>query len=372
MQKFIILIIAILVNLSSFAQNRTDVHPTSATIINAHNYTVLGSNPMERTTAIGDTEILYNIVDTATLALYTLGGSNYGYVTGTDSNSDQGFAERYDFQGVDSSVTVIGVFALFGGTVNPASTKTVTFKAWTQGDPVVITDSFAYSGFPGSILDTLAVPITQLGIGVHSDTIKEFLFPYATPVLWGSFFVGYSIMYNYDSLNGDTIGLYSSLNGDRRTPVIAATVTSTSDTGLVETIINVQNATQWSDNNWYDNYTQDDSLYNDLAIYPIVVIGAGNEGVAGITKNNFTFFGNYPNPSINSTNIKFALAKSMDVTIQITDMQGRTINTIQQKNLSTGEHIIPVNTSNMPSGDYLYLIHTSAGSGMGGKMTVVR
>ncbi len=136
---------------------------------------------------------------------------------------------------------------------------------------------------------------------------------------------------------------------------------------LVDTVVNVQNATLTSDGNWHDNYTDNDSIYNDLAIFPIVVISAP-DGVKGITKKNLTFYGCYPNPASNNTNIKLSLTKSADITIQIMDMNGRILSTITQSNLATGEHIIPVSTSALPAGDYLYFIHTSGGDGVASKL----
>ena len=89
-----------------------------------------------------------------------------------------------------------------------------------------------------------------------------------------------------------------------------------------------------------------------------------------MTKNGITFYGNFPNPAVNNTNIQFSIATATHVTITITDMAGRTINTIQQNNLTAGQHIVPVNTRDLSAGDYLYIIRTANGSGMASKMTI--
>ncbi len=383
MRKLFILAIALSINIVAFAQRVIHTRATDINSINNSGFIFGQNNSNARITAVGDTLVLSNIPAADTpLVIYSAGISDSGYLTGTDIYGDQGFAERYDINGSDSSVIVIGVVALFNGTVSPSSAKTITFNAWNVGAPLVVSATFEYSGFPGTGIDSLVVPITQLGIGTATDTIKTFLFPNFTPdTVQSSFFVGYTINYNFATLNGDTLGLACSTNGTRTSAVYDTTTytdsvvnsTGTADSAIyvLDTVVNVQNTTQWSDYSWHDNYTDNDSLFNVLAIYPIVYINSAT-GIKGVTRKDLTFFGNYPNPAVNSTNIKFSLLHNASVTIQIMDMKGGVIGTINNTNLSIGEHIIPVNTSGMPSGDYLYFIHTSGGDGIASKMTVLR
>ena len=372
MKKIIILSVAILLSAYSFAQRIHSIQSQSINYVNQNGYGFHHSNTSAKTTANGDTAILKHISSTDTIKIYTVGTGDSGYVTGTNYWGDMAFAERYDYND-DSGRTmqVIGLFALFKGKVNPASVKSVTFTLWDEGPEQAITSTRFYKSFPNNVLDTVTIPITQIGIGTSTDTLKSYLF--ATPGnYYSSFFAGYSINYNFATLNGDTIGLASSKNGERtessfQRKSYLKDSTSTVIDSATDTIYYVQNATLGSDNLWYDNYTQNDSILNNLAVYPVVISGF-KESVKGITRNNFTYYGNYPNPADNSTNIKFALSASVDVTVQIMDMGGRIINTIKQTNLTTGEHVIPVNTANLPAGDYLYLIRTSGGDGIAGKM----
>src|ERR1044072_3153021 len=94
---------------------------------------------------------------------------------------------------------------------------------------------------------------------------------------------------------------------------------------------------------WGDNYRLF-GLKNDLAIFPVVIIHAVTS-VHGIGRNDFTYYGAYPNPATTNTNVKFALKSAASVTIKVMDVTGRTVTEIAQNNLSTGEHIIPVETS---------------------------
>ena len=382
MRKLFILAIALSINISAFAQRTVHGPATALNSVDNAGFGIIKANSTARTTAVGDTLVLTNIPTSDTpLVVYSIPGG--GYLTGTDSFGDQGFAERYDIDVAadDSSLVVIGVVAEFHGTVNPSSTHTVSFNAWSVDVPSAVSATYSYSGFPGVSFDSVVVPYTQLGIGAAADTIKAYLFTAVSGPVQSSFFVGYTTIYNYSTLGGDMIGLASSANGDRTSvkytvatyidTVVNSAGTADSAITVTDTTINVQNATQWSDGAWHDNYTDNDSLSNDLAIYPIVVIG-NPTGVKGITKNNFTLFGCFPNPASTSTNVRFSLLKNADVTIEVADMSGHCINTIKQTSLATGEHTVPISTSELPAGNYLCIVHTSAGDGIATKITVVR
>ncbi len=323
-----------------------------------------------KTTAVGDTVWLSNISSGDTLTMYSYPAG--GYVTGPNSYSDMGFAERYT---VDSgSVAVVGVITHFGGTVNPASTHSVNLKVWSHSIPVPVTGSLAYRDFPSAGLDTVTVPVTQLGIGPVTDTVKSFFFARPADTLQAAFFVGYDIAYNYPTLNGDTIGLYSTVDGNRSGnpyDIVMNVGTGENNDTTYDTLINVQNATLWSDNVWHDNFTQNDTLYNNLAIYPIVVLGKAT-GIGSITRNSLIFFGNFPNPANDVTNIKYSLKKQTDVTIIVTDMQGRTLYKQSLAGQASGEHLVPLSVSRLSPGNYVYSIITSGGDAVAGRLTVAR
>ena len=369
------------IHVAGFAQRYVHSQPMVVNSI-SNSFPLSKENSSARITAAGDTVALTNILAADTpLVMYMGGVSDSGYLTGTDGWGDQGFAERYDIDVTadDSSLKIIGILAEFHGTVNPSSTHTVSLNVWSVGFPSVVSATLAYSGFPLGLLDSVIVPFTHLGIGSAADTIKAFLFPVETSTIQASFFTGYTMIYDYSTLNGDTVGLACSADGDRTSPVYTVNTytdsvlnsAGTADSAITvsDTIINVQNATQWSDGVWHDNYTDNDSLFNDLAIYPIVVIG-NPTAVKGITRNNFTFFGCFPNPASNTANVRFSLVKNADVTIQVADMSGHNISTIKKAGLSQGEHILPIETSELATGNYLVIISTSGGDGIATKITV--
>jgi len=368
MKFFLLLPIIVGCSISGFSQN-TQIHemktayPCNAPLSRSSNV-----HSTERTTASYDTVIMQNTTGADSPKIYYIigasGANDSGYISGYNGFGFNGFAERYDFNGADSSVQIIGVWTLFGGTVNPLSHRTITLKAWTAGPETALAHpKYFYSGLPDTLLDSVIVPITQLGIGAaHApDTFKLFPLLPATSYLTKSFFVGYTANYDFSTLSGDTIALFTTKQYQRISPPYTTSGT--------DTIVNDQNVSL-KGGAWGDNALQL-GLYIDYYIYPLVIVMKTLD-VNGITNNNFTFFGNYPNPAVNSTNIKFSLAKATDVIVQIMDVSGRLINTIKQNDLTAGEHIIPVQTTDMPAGDYIYIIHTSEMDGIASKMTVIK
>ena len=174
MKQLFTVILFVFFSFNSFAQ-RTDftiLHVNSFDVFNSERFI---NSKNERTTAIGDTSVLSNIALHDSLVVYKVKSADSGYYTGNNIWGDMGFAERYDFNNLDSSVKIIGVIAQFSGTVNPSSTKNITIKAWHQSMPIPIASSYFYSGIPDTAYDSLVVPITQLGIGIVIDTLKTFI-----------------------------------------------------------------------------------------------------------------------------------------------------------------------------------------------------
>lgn len=322
-----------------------------------------------KTTADGDT--IYGLLNFSStqlsgdsLVCYTAGADS-GFIYGPNIYGDKAWAERFDFDGADSSIEVIGTYALFYGSVSStANTHAINFNVWSQGPISLVsgTTNIYWGGFPNTILTTSQnFSVTNLGIG--STSLPVFMFNTPSPNIADSFFVGYTANWSFAASNGDTIGILTTRDGYRYSPAYYPL-------GNGDTLINVKNATQYSDDTWNDDLFSNFQLANHLAIFPIVVVHY-TTSAAGVTKNDFTFYGNYPNPATNSTNIKFALKNATEVSITVTDMTGKIIKNIQQ-NYAAGEHVVPVETSDLAAGSYLYLIRTSEGDGMGSKFTVVK
>lgn len=366
MKKVILLMLGVGAGFFSFAQKISGGHESRVLLPVAHPSFTGGSSA--RTTATGDTVTLSNTTSADTPTLYFAGTTtDSGFVSGTDAYGDMGYAERFDFGTADSSLNVIGVITFFGGTVNPASTKTVTFYTWNVAAPVSVSSTVYESGLPGIALDSVNVSIRNLGIAhvdTVSDTLKTFFFTSPTGYLSSSFFVGYTINYAYAGLSGDTIGLYTSTDGSRTSPLY--TVSG------ADTFINNQNATLYNDGSgWHDDATDNFFLFNDYFIYPIAIVRE-SLGFKGITRNNLVFFGNYPNPATDGTTVQFNLNSGTDVTLQVMDMNGKVINSIEASHLPAGAHTLYIPAAGLSAGDYLYLLRTAQGDGIASKFTVVK
>ncbi len=93
-----------------------------------------------------------------------------------------------------------------------------------------------------------------------------------------------------------------------------------------------------------------------------VKFGSGHLG-ARIHKNtnkpnnspvSFMLYQNYPNPFNPSTNIKFDIAKSLDVKLIIYDIIGQQVQTLVNGKLNAGYYSIPFNNNSLASGVYFY------------------
>ncbi|MEQ9308469.1 MAG: DUF1501 domain-containing protein [Balneolaceae bacterium] len=125
-------------------------------------------------------------------------------------------------------------------------------------------------------------------------------------------------------------------------------------------------------NNWFgldvnETETVLQGEFQDLGfVDPLPV---GNEASGKVEK--FTLYQNYPNPFNPSTNISFILPATTPVSIKVYDSKGSLIQTLINNTLTSGEHTISFDASNLPSGVYLYRIETSSGS-QTKKMTLIK
>jgi Secretion system C-terminal sorting domain/Peptidase_C39 like family len=88
------------------------------------------------------------------------------------------------------------------------------------------------------------------------------------------------------------------------------------------------------------------------------VDSSGIKGVSAknITPAKFLLEQNYPNPFNPTTTIKYAIPKAEHVTLKVFDELGREVATLVNDNISSGEHSITYNASNLASGIYYYRI----------------
>ncbi len=65
---------------------------------------------------------------------------------------------------------------------------------------------------------------------------------------------------------------------------------------------------------------------------------------------------NYPNPFVGSTEISYELGVASDVTIEVTDMTGRVVLSLNEGHLPAGSHTCAINAENLESGLYFYTL----------------
>jgi hypothetical protein len=92
--------------------------------------------------------------------------------------------------------------------------------------------------------------------------------------------------------------------------------------------------------------------YYERAVVPAVPAGAiaGNVSVV----DGFQLAQNYPNPFNPSTNIKFELKKTANVTLEVFNTLGQKVSTLVNSKLAAGPHEVAFNGKDLASGLYLY------------------
>jgi len=331
-----------------------------------------------------------SLVDTLQLTTYNPQHGS-GYSAGMNDGDDgsganpamqvMGAAEAYTpTYDATKSYKIIGMVSVWSGSMNTVGAETLTYKVWSVNDthagayPVTGSDSIA--GFPGTVLTSTPDNFAHISANLNNahgpllkGSVKKTFTAFATAAEVNTpFFVGFTFDNTYTfGTPADTIGV-----AEIQTPAGSfAPYPGHDDYFINEGTYKLYQSRNCvlSNGAWIDLYWQY-GLPEFLAMYPIVELDALSVG--GVTKGGLTFSGTYPNPAVNNTNIKFSLTKNADVTVEIMDMSGRVLNTIQQKSLGNGEHTIQVSTANMAAGNYLYSVTTSNGDAIGSKLTVIK
>lgn len=123
-------------------------------------------------------------------------------------------------------------------------------------------------------------------------------------------------------------------------------------------------------NNWLQQSIPSiGSLYSIAFVNPNTGYAVGNSGTILKTTNGgissvisisnevpdkLTLYQNYPNPFNPSTMIKFDIVKKSDVRLSIFDIAGKEVRTLINQSLNSGTYEYNFNSSNLPSGVYLY------------------
>ena len=88
---------------------------------------------------------------------------------------------------------------------------------------------------------------------------------------------------------------------------------------------------------------------------PITNTIVGND-IPQIKKEKYFLYNNYPNPFNPKTTLRFSLAESGRVRLDLYDVQGRMIKTLLNEYRNSGTYELGLNICNQPSGVYIYKI----------------
>lgn len=376
MKKLILITVASFASVAAFAQNKV-AKPLSLTARLA-----AAQNTANKATGNGDTIIRSNIIlggttpDTLTYYSYDLDATDdTGYITGYNVFGNQAYAELYRINTagtVDSTVSVIGMYAYLYGRATAASTKNVTLTAWSKGlptNPVAGRNNLFFSGKPDAVIASQNVALSALadpanGGRINTDTIIFFQTPSA--YTGSDFYAGVQFPgYTWNNLAGDTALLISTKDGNRRN----------STYGYIsgpDTILLLQNLAQGSNGTWSDFYNEDPlGIQFHLFALPVIKINIAS-AVNGVTKNDLTVFGTFPNPAVNATTLKVAFAKPTTAQIELYDMTGRKVREVYNGALAAGDHNLDINTTDLTAGNYILMVRAGNGEGMGLQMTVAK
>jgi len=398
MKKLLLLASAAFVSVSSFAQDNqgqivTDQYVptiemgTSQTVqLNkGKNFKVTGETPDFRYSPYAGMQsgpFTNYVADKGSTMPYDSGRLNgisvYGYT---------GFAQYYGLvvnvtAPVDSSLWIMGVVSRFAG-VATSTSKLASFNVWDRdfSSKVAVAGRAKYfiGGQPKTpALNSKTVAFNALNLtGKGGDTgLTIAMFTNPTKNVNKDVYVGYTVpSYTFSAASPDIFGLYTVPIANGAYSGLLDSVTAVAKDTIITAYSLVQNGSAWKSN--FEMGTGVPTTNGNLVIYPILRIscatcGGSGVGVNTVRHNGLSIYGNYPNPAVNSTSIKYALAATADVTISVLDIAGRTISKVTESKLSVGDHTTVLNTQALASGTYIYLIETSVGDGIAAQFTVAK
>ncbi|MBL0049058.1 MAG: T9SS type A sorting domain-containing protein [Bacteroidetes bacterium] len=266
-------------------------------------------------------DTIANFTASTPLALYRpshVGQPGTGYLSGTNSWGDIGFAEK--FNALQPLQKIYGAQILFGYGYG-FSNATLNAKVW-KADGV--------GGTPGTTLATKTLVLSDIFADITAGNPTNVTFTNPIAINSGSYFIG--IEFNNNTI--DTIALYTTSNG--------SVTTGKAYEGL-------------SDGSWYpftDN-TNSWGLNLGLAIAPALCIDY--TGIATSTQNSdaIQLFPNPSNGNISLASDEFATEK---VDIKVFNSVGSLV--LNLANVSANGKLITVDLSGYPQGLYIFEIAT--------------
>jgi PKD repeat protein len=101
------------------------------------------------------------------------------------------------------------------------------------------------------------------------------------------------------------------------------------------------------------------SVGNDTTTQTISIVHTGVKDLANVFAGKVAV---YPNPASTSTTVEFALQQSANVSINITDLTGRVVKSIESNSFASGSNKVTVETSELTNGIYFVQLVSEQGS----------
>jgi Secretion system C-terminal sorting domain len=125
-------------------------------------------------------------------------------------------------------------------------------------------------------------------------------------------------------------------------------------------------------NTWFMRQSDGDDGAAWMYMDPTSMVTAVKQS-SGNAPAEFALLGSYPNPFNPTTNIKFQMAHSSNVTLEVYDVLGRLVSSQALGIRTPGEHVVPFNAANLASGTYFYRLKMlTTGATLIGKMMLLK
>lgn len=297
-----------------------------------------------------------------------------GLLYGTNSRELKGFAYLYDADydvsgaTADTTVQILGFYSKWGGKIQTNSTKQVTFSVWGRGTNKIPVASRPVHFYVYGTPNGAALGSVTKGISAFPTTGAGVLTYLSTPVtnLASSVYVGYSTSYTWAGVGTDTFGLRTTSSAGAEPNFYTVTAG--------DTLLSANAVVQQKDGSWTSVRYNLGIGNGDPVIAPLVQVNCAKcgLGVGGFRSKNLTAYGNYPNPAVNTTNVKFAVVKNTNVTLTIVDNLGRDVRRYDLGAKVAGEYVVPVSVENLSTGNYACVLQTSDGDIIAAQMSVIK
>ena len=254
-----------------------------------------------------------------------------GYIFGTNDYGDKAKAQQFI---LSEGTLVEGAIIYFStkSDISGTNGKVAINVYRMDGQGYTTTDTVGGAAAPGSIAGSVDLYLSD--VVVDDDSIFPTFINFPNPVYVGGDF----------ALGFDMAGITSDQDS------IAAIASDNGEAGQTEL-----SWEKWSDGDWHTIMASwgNGDFDTDMLLYVVV-----DNSSAGVEGNNF-FDGikmsqNQPNPAGSETTIQYEIQNNATVSLEIFDVMGRKVVSMNEGEKNKGKHSINITTEKLASGTYYY------------------